>query len=247
MRPQLVGASLVVACGFVIGCASSAHPRHGSRSQQVCERELTHSFELQYIAATLALSDHGYQRRKIESVLATQKQQVLRSPTFLSSCNQLSDREFACLRDAQDWFTYQACYQDPAVLAAWRPALEPVPGEAPPEVPSIVEPCPALAEAGAGTATVSGVVRDKKTGTPLAGVAVTVEQPGQDSTNVTITDENGRYSLDGISPGRYNVKAILDWQERQKSCEPLRGGTATVIDFAMEDEPPPPSQIIEIK
>lgn len=237
-----------MACGFALGCASSAHPRKGSRSQQVCERQLTHSFKLQYDAATLALDDHGYQRRQIEAALAQQKQQVLQSSTFLSSCNQLSDREFACMTDAQDWFTYQACYQDPSALAAWRPALTPeasASGEPPPT--AAAEPCPELADAGDGTATVSGVVRDKKSGAPLPGVVVAIEQPGQDSSNVAITDENGRYSLEGIRPARYNVKAIRDWQERQKTCAPLRGGAATVIDFVLEDEPPPPNQVIELK
>lgn len=245
MIPQAARAPLAVICFATLGCAGSAHPRQHARSRQVCERLLEHSYELEYSLATLALSDHGYQRRKIEASLAQRKQSTLASPTFLSSCNELTDREFACMSNAQDWFTYEACYQSSPQQALRR--ATPEPAENSPSTAAVQEPCPKLTDAGTGTATISGVIRDKKSNAPLVGVVVTLQRPGEDDNYVGISDEEGRYSIEGVTPAYYHVKAILDWRERQKSCAPLRGGAAAVLDFVMEDEPPPPSQIIEIK
>ncbi len=55
-------------------------------------------------------------------------------------------------------------------------------------------------------ATVSGVVRDAK-GTPQIGALVELLGPNLSVLAQTFTDNKGRYSLAGIQPGTYNIKA----------------------------------------
>ncbi len=62
---------------------------------------------------------------------------------------------------------------------------------------------PAYAE---GPATVSGVVRDAR-GTPQVGALVELLGPNLSVLAQTFTDDHGRYSLPGVRPGIYNVKA----------------------------------------
>lgn len=57
-----------------------------------------------------------------------------------------------------------------------------------------------------GPATVSGVVRDVK-GTPQVGALVELLGPNLSVLAQTFTDDKGRYSLPGVRPGTYNIKA----------------------------------------
>ncbi|MGM0554820.1 MAG: carboxypeptidase regulatory-like domain-containing protein [Myxococcota bacterium] len=54
---------------------------------------------------------------------------------------------------------------------------------------------------------ISGTVTDEQSGEPVAGARVVVFEPGSPfSDNQTRTDSRGRYSLDGVPPGRRSVR-----------------------------------------
>jgi Ca-activated chloride channel family protein len=52
---------------------------------------------------------------------------------------------------------------------------------------------------------IQGVVKDKETGEPLAGVTVVVTSSAMKGTQTAITDENGLYKITGLPPGVYLV------------------------------------------
>lgn len=64
------------------------------------------------------------------------------------------------------------------------------------------------AQQGVTSGSVAGVVRDAD-GTPLADVAVTVTSISRGTTERALTDQNGRYVVGLLQPGRYTVKAEL--------------------------------------
>lgn len=230
----------VVLSSLAAACSGAAHPQRASRSRETCEQLLAHSFELEYRAATLALDDHRYQRRKIEAALEKKRQQVRESPTFLKSCNDLSDREFACMSGAGDWYTYQRCYEAPPTGAGTTVAEDRATTTAPATDDA---PCPALENPGTGTATVRGRVRDKPTGQPAVGVMVALLQTGVDG-QTTFTDESGSYTFEGVLPARYDVVLVGEHLPIKQRCAPIRGGGSYTFDLEIE---PPPSEIIELR
>jgi uncharacterized surface anchored protein len=54
----------------------------------------------------------------------------------------------------------------------------------------------------AATAVVSGQVLDMATGEALAGASITIDG----TETKTFTDFNGRFSMNGLVPGKYNIK-----------------------------------------
>jgi outer membrane receptor protein involved in Fe transport len=58
------------------------------------------------------------------------------------------------------------------------------------------------------TGTIGGTVRDA-TGAVMPGVAVTIENVATRATRATTTDAEGRYTLPGVEPGEYVLKAAL--------------------------------------
>lgn len=238
---------LALSVGAFLGCGGAAHPRQGQRSRQACEQLLDHSFELERIASTLLLDDHKYQRRTIEADLDRRHQEILQGPTFMKSCNDLTDREFACMTGAEDWYSYQACYDTAPTPVAGAVRAD-APRRAPdPEPPVVVEPpCPALESPGQGTATVTGTVRyADASAAPVVGAVVKVGPQDSDSAQVTITDEDGRYTLSELPAGRHDVTILGGSVIARQRCVALRGGTVTVIDFAAQDEVPA-GEIIEL-
>jgi Ca-activated chloride channel family protein len=67
---------------------------------------------------------------------------------------------------------------------------------------------PAHAQAGRGS--IRGVVTDKRTGEPLAGVTVVASSPALANDQAVITDEHGAYWIDGLPPGAYVVTFYYD-------------------------------------
>ena len=247
MKQASRGALALAVIGMAWGCGASAHPRQGQRSRQACEQLLDHSFELERIASTLLLDDHDYQRRTIEADLDRRHHEILQGPTFMKSCNDLTDREVACMTAAKDWYSYQACYETAPTAAAGAGRAE-APRRAPdPEPPVLVEaPCPALESPGQGTATVTGTVRyADASAAPVVGAVVKVGPQDSDSAQVTITDEDGRYTLSELPAGRHDVTILGGSVSARQRCVALRGGTVTVIDFAAQDEVPV-GEIIEL-
>jgi hypothetical protein len=56
------------------------------------------------------------------------------------------------------------------------------------------------------TGAIQGIVKDKTTGEALPGVAVVLTGEQGKTAPSTLTDENGFYKIDGLTPGRYIVK-----------------------------------------
>ncbi len=57
----------------------------------------------------------------------------------------------------------------------------------------------------ATTGAIQGVVKDKATGEPLAGVTVVATSPALQGEQTAITDEHGAYRIDNLPPGTYVV------------------------------------------
>ena len=55
------------------------------------------------------------------------------------------------------------------------------------------------------TGVIEGLVKDKTSGQPLAGVTVIVTSPAMKQTETALTDDDGRYKLTGLPPGVYLV------------------------------------------
>src|SRR6266850_4908305 len=64
------------------------------------------------------------------------------------------------------------------------------------------------ASAQVSNAVVTGIVADAQGGI-LPGVTITVTNAESGVVRTIVTEENGRYRLGGIPPGRYNLKAEL--------------------------------------
>lgn len=250
MRSSSVPGWLAALLVGATACGGAAHPQRAARSRETCERAAAHSFELRYALASLALDDHSYQRRKIEADLAAQRHQLLQSPTFLSSCGELTERELTCMAEADDWFTHESCYSPSAAWAqeneraasrarqAARVAAETAAAPRAPEAP-----CPPLRDAGGATTSVRGAVRDAKGG-PAIGAVISFRQPGSDADYSAIVDEDGRYAVDGIPPGHYH--AVIDGYQVARRCAPLRGGSQ-VLDLERSDAAPPGTEVIELR
>ena len=67
---------------------------------------------------------------------------------------------------------------------------------------------PAILWAQAGTATVSGTVRDTQ-GAVLPGATITITQTSTGAVRSTVTNETGSYSMPGLPPGEYVLKIEL--------------------------------------
>ena len=67
---------------------------------------------------------------------------------------------------------------------------------------------PVGAQGGTATATMVGKVADN-TGGVLPGVTVTVTNLGTNQSRVVATNEEGRYTMAGVPPGRYSLQGEL--------------------------------------
>src|SRR4051812_36690793 len=83
-------------------------------------------------------------------------------------------------------------------------------------------------------ATISGIATDPSSAV-LPGVAVTVRNIGIDSTRVTVTDQVGRYTITGLAPGVYQIRAELaGFQTAVRTDVVASVAGASVVDFRME-------------
>lgn len=245
------------ALSSITGCSSSAHPRKDARSRSTCEQLLRHSFQLQTNLATLALDDHGYQRRKLEAELRRQEEEIKNSPTFLESCNKLTAAEYDCMTRAPDWYTYTSCYapeagsataeaQDVPTDADASSSPEPSPDDvtaeaAPPPPPR----CPAVTNLGSGLATITGKVRgDDPRATPQADLGVVLTAGGPESHGEAITDAQGRFTFSQVKPGIYEVSAMLGPTDGITRCVVVRGGSTTPVEVVVHIPPEEPSEVI---
>lgn len=81
----------------------------------------------------------------------------------------------------------------------------------------------------AETGTITGTVSDKKTGESIIGASVLIE-----NTNTgTVTDMDGKFTINGISDGKYRVKiSYLSYQAAEVNAE-VKSGQTVEINVAM--------------
>jgi carboxypeptidase family protein len=92
---------------------------------------------------------------------------------------------------------------------------------------------PELAWAQAGTAGLSGTVKDSQ-GAVIPGATVTASNPATGALRSTTTNEDGIYNLPGLPPGTYTVKIELaGFKALQHDNVPLRVDTTTNIDAVL--------------
>jgi hypothetical protein len=266
-RFSLALAAVVVSAA---ACGGTAHPkREPARSRATCEQLLRHSFELQEALATLALDDHRYQREQIHAALERRERELAAQPTFLDSCNALSDAEFACMSRSDNWFAYTSCYPQPKTSAGalTSAAITAEPGaaaaadaadaaSAPDEHGGDVAPggsaepppppCPALASPGTGTGTVTGQVR-RDDGGPTDSALVGLLRAGAlEAVQDAIADERGAFVFKDVAPGVYDVTASSDSGFRIRRCVAVTGGAQVKVDLLVHVPLQPPSEIIEL-
>jgi hypothetical protein len=84
--------------------------------------------------------------------------------------------------------------------------------------------------AGATGAVISGIVRDKTTGNPIPGAALTVEDPGNPRGNWWVTEKDGTYSI-RVAPGKVTVYVDFIWAgDKQVKYDRKEGITVEVAD-----------------
>jgi hypothetical protein len=79
-------------------------------------------------------------------------------------------------------------------------------------------------------ASISGKVLDIKTGESLAGVSISIE-----GTNIKVyTDLDGSFSVDGITPGNYNlVLSLISYKSSLVENIKINPGTKGIIDLKL--------------
>jgi hypothetical protein len=80
-------------------------------------------------------------------------------------------------------------------------------------------------------ASVSGKVLDIKTGESLAGVAISIE-----GTNIKVySDLDGSFSLDGITPGNYNlILSLISYKSSLVENIKITPGSKGIIDLKLD-------------
>jgi protocatechuate 3,4-dioxygenase beta subunit len=84
-------------------------------------------------------------------------------------------------------------------------------------------------------ATVTGTVTEAATGTPIAGAFIKIMQ-GSVTFASTMTDNLGRYSITGMSPNTYNVRASCNGYQTNLQTTTLVAGQTNTVDFSLSTE-----------
>lgn len=82
----------------------------------------------------------------------------------------------------------------------------------------------------AQTGAVTGRVTDADTGEPLPGVNVVVEELATGAA----TDVEGRYTISGLRPGTYTLRASFVGYEDQTQAVVVRAGETVEVNFALQ-------------
>src|SRR5579864_2128140 len=83
-------------------------------------------------------------------------------------------------------------------------------------------------------ASVAGQVLRADTGEPLkkARIILTLERDNSLAPYISITDSEGRFSISGIRPGRYEMDAQRDGFLRKSSAEDKSGNSESIVSLA---------------
>jgi outer membrane receptor for ferrienterochelin and colicin len=80
---------------------------------------------------------------------------------------------------------------------------------------------------------ITGIVTEKSDGLPIPGVNVVVKGIARG----TVTDVNGKYSIDGVEPGRYSITfSFISYKPVEISNAEVKKGTISQIDAELEEE-----------
>jgi hypothetical protein len=85
-------------------------------------------------------------------------------------------------------------------------------------------------------ASIQGLVTSSSTGSPLEGVAVSVEAAGQE-TRGAFTDRNGFYQIGGIAPGGYTLRANLIGYLAHEQAVTFAAGERQRVSLRLEPRP----------
>ncbi len=101
--------------------------------------------------------------------------------------------------------------------------------------------CVAGVRAGAQTNSLTGLVRDSR-GTPQTGAVVQLLRPDFSVVSEVFTDEHGRYRIDTILPGTYEVKAagslfLPTLRENLRVLGELEAGGQPDAEYAVRSVP----------
>jgi iron complex outermembrane receptor protein len=85
---------------------------------------------------------------------------------------------------------------------------------------------------------IEGRIAEADSGRPLAGASVVIDGPELEGSVGAVSNEDGRYAVQGLPPGKYAVRAsFVGYLDQQKgSVEVMAGKTATV-DFRLLEAP----------
>jgi len=86
----------------------------------------------------------------------------------------------------------------------------------------------------AANGSIQGVVKDKATGQPVAGVTVVVTSPALTTEQYAITDEQGFYSVAGLPPGAYRVTFYYVDATAALPAVEVAAGTATSAPLLLD-------------
>ncbi|MBP8806760.1 MAG: von Willebrand factor type A domain-containing protein [Kofleriaceae bacterium] len=92
---------------------------------------------------------------------------------------------------------------------------------------------PPTVEAQAATGSIAGVVRDRDTGEVLAGATVVITDAAG-TIAPEITDEHGRYRVDGLRPGRYRVTVFYGDVQVERGEVIVTAGRVTKVAVSVK-------------
>ena len=99
----------------------------------------------------------------------------------------------------------------------------------------IEQPPVTIQSSGAGDlGVIAGQVVEQSTREPLAGVTLVASSPALTGTATAITDENGRYILANLPPGRYTVTAYYADQTIERTAIEVRRTRTTFVGFRLD-------------
>ena len=94
--------------------------------------------------------------------------------------------------------------------------------------------CPAVAGAQTNTVTLTGVATDD-TGSVLPGATVTATNTATGLVRTAVTDSAGRYTVLGLPPAVYDVRAELQgFAPVVQRAQQLQVGQTVVVDFTLK-------------
>jgi len=107
-------------------------------------------------------------------------------------------------------------------------------------VPGTISPGQDASQQATRTGSVTGTITDRSTGRPLAGVQVLVAGTSQ----AALSNEQGRYLIDGIAPGAAAIQARLVGYGAASVEANVAPGETSTVDLELTQAPSAPEQVV---